>query len=161
MMNIKKLDKADYKQLQDSDNDMEINQNHVILGFIDFDFNPDEITEKLELNPLSIARKGEEYFVGKRKVKKTWECNHWDYELKTITNDFIGETINDFFETVIEPRFEIIKDISSKSEITRLIIVQYYYTGCNPGYSLNKKEVKMLAEINAEIDIDIYCLNED
>ena len=161
MMNIKRLDKDDYKKLKDSDNDLEINQNHIILRFIDFDFNPDEITEKLGLAPLSIARKGEDYFVGKRKVKKTWEYNHWDYELKTKTNDFIGETISKFFETMIEPRLDMIKEISRKCEITRLIIVQYYYSGCNPGCAFEKSQVKILADIDAEIDMDIYCLSEE
>lgn len=160
-MNIKRLDKDDYKKLQDSVNDLEINQNHVILRFIDFDFNPDEITEKLGLTPLSIARKGEDYFVGKRKVKKTWEYNHWDYELKTKTNEFIGDTIGEFFENIIEPRLDLIKEISSKSDITRLIIVQYYYSGCNPGYAFEKRQVKILADIDAEIDMDIYCLSEN
>ena len=83
-MNLKRLDKADFKKLQGSDNDLEINQNHVILRFIDFNFNPDDITEKLGLKPLSIARQGEDYFVGKRRVKKTWESNHWDYEVNHL-----------------------------------------------------------------------------
>ncbi|MCW3787379.1 DUF4279 domain-containing protein [Plebeiibacterium sediminum] len=160
-MNIKRLDKDDYKKLQGSDNDLEVNQNHVILRFIGFDFDPNEITERLQLKPLSIARKGEDYFVGKRKVKKTWEYNHWDYELKTKTNAFIGETITEFFENIIEPRLELIKEISRKSDITQLIIVQYYYTGCNPGFAFEKKQVKILADINAEIDMDIYCLSKE
>ncbi|MFW5804201.1 MAG: DUF4279 domain-containing protein [bacterium] len=140
---------------------MEVNQNYVILRFIDFDLDPDEITNKLGLKPLSIAKQGEDYYLGKSKVKKTWEFNHWDYEIKTETNNFIGETITDFFKTIIEPRLNKIKEISSKSRITRLIVVQYYYTNCNPGYAFEKEQVKILSDINAEIDIDIYCLSED
>jgi hypothetical protein len=158
-MNLKRLNKEDYKNLQDSE--AEINQNHVILRFIDFDFSPDEITDKLGLIPLSIARKGEDYYVGKRKEKKTWEFNHWDYEIMTKTSNFIGDSINDFFKTVIEPRLHLIKEISDKCKITRLIVVQYYYTSCNPGYSFEKEQIKMLADINAEIDMDVYCLSED
>lgn len=157
MEKLNRLSGGDFKKLQNS----EVNSNHIILRFIGFDFNPDEITEKLGLIPFSLARKGEDYFVGKNKVKKTWEYNHWDYELKTKSNNFIGETINDFFETIIKPRFNLIKEISSNSEITRLIVVQYYYTGCNPGFTFKKEQVKILSSIDAEIDMDIYCLSED
>lgn len=41
-MSIKRLKKEEYKKLHDSDNESGINQNHVILKFINFDFNPDE-----------------------------------------------------------------------------------------------------------------------
>lgn len=75
-MTFKRLDKKDYKNLMGTKVDSEINQNHVILRFIDFDFNPDEITDKLGLKPLSIARQGEEYFVGPQKVLKICEFNH-------------------------------------------------------------------------------------
>lgn len=160
-MNKKRLNKSDFNKLQNSDNESEINQNHVILRFIDFDFNPDEITNKFGLKPLSIARQGEDYFVGKRKVKKTWKFNHWDFELKTKSNEFMGETINEFFKTVIEPRLDLIKEVSDRSKITRLIIIQYYYSGCNPGYVFEKEQIKILASINAEIDMDIYCLSKD
>lgn len=160
-MTFKRLDKKDFKNLMGTKGDIEINKNHVILRFIDFDFNPDEITDKLGLKPLSIARQGEEYFVGPWKVRKIWEFNHWDYELKTKTNDFIGDTIDKFFKETIIPRLNDIKEISQKCRITRLIIVQYYYTSHNPGYGFEKEQIKVLAEINAEVDIDIYCLCED
>ena len=160
-MNIKRLNKEELKKIQNSESELEINQNRIILRFIDFDFNPDEISEKLGLKPLSIARKGEDYFVGKRKFKKTYDCNHWDYEIKIETNDFIGDTVTNFIETIIKPRIELIKEISNTCRITRLIIVQYYYTGCNPGYFFEKEQIKILADINAEIDMDIYCLSDD
>jgi hypothetical protein len=144
-----------------TDSNSQLNQNHIILRFIDFDLDPDEITKNLALEPLSIARKGQEYFVGPKRMKKIWESNHWDYEIKTKTNDFIGETVNLFFDEIIAPRINEIKEISQKSRITRLILVQYYYTGCNPGYGFEKEQVKILADINAEIDMDIYCLSDD
>jgi hypothetical protein len=40
-------------------------------------------------------------------------------------------------------------------------MVQYYYTGHNPGYGFKKEQIKILADINAEIDMDIYCLSKD
>jgi len=160
-MTYKRLDKKDYRKIMETDTNSKINQNHIILRFLDFDFNPVFITKKLGLEPHSIARQGEEYFIGHQKVLKVWEFNHWDYELKTMTNDFIGETVSQFFHEIIVPRLDEIKEISQKSKITRLIIVQYYYRGPNPGYVFEKEQIKILANINAEIDIDIYCISED
>lgn len=159
-MTLKRLDKEDFRKIMGA-SDSEINQNHVILRFINFDLNPDEITQKLGLEPLSIARQGEEYFVGKQRVPKVWEFNHWDFELKTKTNDYIGETVDQFFNETIIPRLNEIKEISQKSSMTKIIIVQYYYTGHNPGYGFEKEKIKILAEINAEIEIDTYCLSVD
>ncbi|MCF8373311.1 MAG: DUF4279 domain-containing protein [Bacteroidales bacterium] len=155
------MKKKDYRKIMGTDSIPKINQNHVILRFIDFDFDPNDITKKLGLKPLSIARQGEEYFVGHKRIRKIWEFNHWDYELKTNTNDFIGDTVDQFFNEIISPRLDEIKEISQKSKTTRLIIVQYYYSGPNPGYGFEKEQVKILAEINAEIDMDIYCLGDD
>ena len=62
-MTYKRLDKKDYKKLMGTA-DSETNQNHLILRFLDFDFDPDLITKKLGLEPLSTGQIGDEYFVG-------------------------------------------------------------------------------------------------
>jgi len=160
-MTFKRLDKKDYKNLMGS-SDSEINRNHLILRFLDFDFDPDLITKKLELEPLSTGQKGDEYFVGPQKqIIKFRECSHWDYEWKIKSNDFIGDLINKFFNEIIIPRLSSIKEICLNCKTIRFIIVQYYYTGHNPGYGFEKEQIKILADINAEIDMDIYCLCED
>ncbi len=160
-MTLKRLDKNDYKKLMGS-TDSEINQNHLTLRFIDFDFAPDLITKKLGLEPLSTGQKGDEYFIGPQKdIPRIRECSHWDYEWKIKTNDFIGDLIDKFFNVIIIPRLKSIKDIGLNCKTTRFLIVQYYYTGHNPGYGFEKEQIKILADINAEIDMDIYCLCDD
>jgi len=161
-MTFKRLDKKDYKKLMGTSNRTEINQNHLRLRFLDFDFDPDLITKKLGLEPLSTGKKGDEYFVGPQKqTSKFRECHHWDYEWKLFSNDFIGDLIDKFFKEIIIPRIDLIKEISLNCTTTRLIIVQYYYTGHNPGYYFEKQHIKILAEISAEVDMDIYCLCDD
>lgn len=160
-MTFKRLDKKDYTKLMGSV-DSKINQNHLILRFIDFDFDPDLITDKLGLAPLSTGQKGDEYFIWPQKdISKIRNCSHWDFEWKLMTNDFIGDLIDKFFKEVITPRLDSIKEIGLNCETTRFLIVQYYYTGHNPGYGFEKEQIKLLADINAEIDMDIYCLCED
>ena len=93
-MTFKRLDKKGYKKLMGSA-DSEINRNHLILRFLDFDFDPDLITKKLGLEPLSTGQRGDEYFVGPQKeISKFRDCSHWDYEWKITTNDFIGDLID-------------------------------------------------------------------
>lgn len=160
-MTFKRLGKKDYKKLMGS-TDSEINRNHLIIRFLDFDFDPDLITKKLELEPLSTGQKGDEYFVGSQKqISKFRECSHWDYEWEIKSNDFIGDLIDKFFKGIIIPRLGSIKEIGLNCKTIRFIIVQYYYTGHNPGYGFEKEQIKILADINAEIDMDIYCLCED
>ena len=160
-MNFKQLNKEDYKKLMGT-SDSETNQNHLILRFLDFDFDPDLISKKLQLEPMSSGLKGEEYFFGPQKqISKFRECNHWDYEWKNYSNDFIGDYIEKFFNEIIIPRLDLIKEISLDCKTIRFIIVQYYYTGHNPGYGFEKNQIKILADINAEVDMDIYCLNKD
>ena len=155
------LDKNDYKKIMHSA-DSEINQNILMLCFLDFDFDPDLITKKLELEPLSTGQKGDEYFVGPQKnIAKFRECSHWDYEWKINSNDFISDLIGNFFNEIIIPRLGSIKEISLNCKTVRFIVVQYYYIGHNPGYGFEKERINILADINAEIDMDIYCLCED
>jgi hypothetical protein len=160
-MTFERLNKKDYKKLMGTDGE-ETNQNHILLQFYDFDFAPDFISQKLDLEPLSTGQKGDEYFVGPQKqISKVRACSHWEYEWKIYSNDFIGEMIDQFFKEIIVPRLDLIKDIAQHCETVRLTIVQYYYTGHNPGYGLSKEQINVLSAMNAEVDMDIYCLGED
>jgi hypothetical protein len=156
-MSIKYLSREDYKKLMEPNDHCNINQIHIALSFIDFEPDPEHISFKLGLKPISTARKGEEYSFSPKKIS---EYNHWEFEKKTKTNDFIGDVINDFISTIIKPRINSIKEISSIVKTTRLSIIQYYYTGNNPGLTLDKIHIKLLSDIEAEIDMDIYCLYE-
>jgi len=160
-MIYKRLEKKEYKKIMGS-SDSEINQSHLVLSFIDFDFDPNLITKKLKLEPTSIGEKGEEYLIGsQKKISKFREISHWDFEWKTQSNDFIGNLIEKFFNEIIIPRISSIKEIGLNCKKIRFTIVQYYYSGHNLGYGFEKEKIKILADINAEIDMDIYCLCED
>ena len=67
-MIFERLKKKDYKKITGTDG-YETNQNHLILRFLDFDFSPDLITDKLGLKPQSAGQKGDEYFLGSQKKK--------------------------------------------------------------------------------------------
>lgn len=141
--------------------DKTTNRNHIIFGFYDFDVHPNEITDSLDLKPTKTGLKGEEYEVGEqRKIEKTRDCNFWEIEVKTLTNDFIGDLVDKFVADVIRDRTKEINKLSNKCQC-KLTVVQYYRDGWNPGYFFSRELIKLLADINAEIDIDTYCLSED
>nr|WP_319399136.1 DUF4279 domain-containing protein [uncultured Carboxylicivirga sp.] len=160
-MNHNRLDKKELNKLKGQTDQPDINQNHFILRFIDFDFDPKIISDRLGLKPSSSGQKGEEYYIGTKKIPRIRDCNHWDIEQKIISNDFIGDLLDLFFKEIIIPRIELLKELKSQCKILRLTMVQYYYTGHNPGFTLTNEQIKILADINAEIDIDVYCLCED
>lgn len=138
----------------------EVNQNHIILGFFEFDFSPDTFTNEMGLEPLDKAVKGDMYFVGSKKnIEKIHEYNIWTHELKIRSNDFIGDIIAKYIDEIIKPRIDIIKRLTKNCNV-QFRIVQYYYEGCNPGIYLKSEHNKILAEINSSIDIDMYCLGE-
>ena len=158
-MTIKRLDPRNYNNLMGTSSGDEINQTHLILGFLDFDFDPALITEKIGLEPLSVGRKGDTYFIGPQKdIPRTRECSHWDYERNAKTNEFAGDLIANFCDEIIRPRVNAIKEIGLGCEITRFTVVQYFRAGRNPGFCFEKEQIEMLANIGAEIDMDIYCL---
>jgi hypothetical protein len=158
---MKKLKKSEYKKLLNTKETPKVNQCHIILGIIEFDFSPEVISKELKLEPYSTGIKGEEYFAGDNKqIRRIRECNYWEYEWKLLTNEFIGDIIERFINEIILPRVEVLKNLSINSEII-FTIVQYYYDGYNPGIFISSKHLKILSEINSSVDIDLYCLSED
>jgi hypothetical protein len=157
---MKKLNKSDFNKLMGKNKTPGVNQNHIILSFFEFDFSPDIFTREMGLEPLEKAVKGDKYFVGSKKdIEKIHEINLWTHELKTNSNDFIGDLIAKYIDEIIEPRVTAIKRLTKKCDV-QLRIVQYYYGGYNPGIYIIPEHNKVLADINSSIDIDIYCLGE-
>jgi len=68
---------------------------------------------------------------------------------------WIGNQIDEFIDNVIKPRQEKIKEIISTCD-SEFSIVQYIYEGCNPGLHFENDRLKIIADIGAEIDVDIY-----
>ena len=143
-----------------TDEDEQTNRIHLILGFMEFECSPDEFTTELQLQPSSTGIRGEEYLLPDGNRKKTRDCNHWEYEWKIRSNEFIGDYLTKFTNEIIKPRIGAIKRMNADC-VTRITIVQYYYTGFNLGIGFEKEEIQILSAIDAEIDIDIYVLTEN
>ncbi|MCW3076361.1 MAG: hypothetical protein JWO32_970 [Bacteroidetes bacterium] len=137
------------------------NENIVELKISDFDTDPKHISDLLDLNPTTTWNKRDEYIFGyKRKgIKKIRENNYWEYRSTNISNDWIGDHIEEFIEEIIIPRKSILKEITDQFH-TELSIVQYMYEGCNPGLYFDKKTIKVFNECGLELNIDLYILSD-
>ena len=67
--------------------------------------------------------------------------------------------ISQFIKEIIIPRKKIFVQLS-KSSYLQFQIVQYYYNSCNPEIVIEKEDNRVLCEIDACLDIDIYCLSD-
>lgn len=139
----------------------QLNEDHIILWFINFDFPHDEISRILGLQPTRIAIKGEEVLLkdstpAGRKHRKTY----WAYEWRFDTVDFIGDAAERFIQEVIGPRINEIRDLAKRCD-AEFKIAQYYYDGFNPGYHFSVDSLKILSEAGLDLDIDVYCFSEE
>ena len=101
----------------------EINQNHIILWFLNFDFPRQEITARLNLQPTRIATKRQEQ-IAVNGVAKISRHTFWEYEWKSESNEFIGDAVERFIEEIIKPRTEYIKSLADNVD-AEFKIVQY------------------------------------
>lgn len=136
-------------------------QHKVALKISEFPYSVDNLTTMLGLQPSETAVKDQEYFIGPphRKIPKRWPFNFWMYQ-ESVEKDqwYIGDQITNFISKIIVPRISILNEIKENCEF-ELGVSQCLYTGCNPGFHLDKKELKILADIDCEIDIDFYVLS--
>ena len=67
--------------------------------------------------------------------------------------------VEEFIASIVEPRKETLKELIAGCR-AELSLVQYYY-GCNPGFHFSQNALRTISYIGAEIDVDIYCFDED
>ena len=159
--NMRKLTRQEFKKLMGHSSIPDTNQNHVKLLIHDFEYHPNQISEKLMIEPHSIGVKDECYEIGPphNRIKKIHEYNYWEHELKLYSNDFIGDIVLKYIADFIKPNMLSLIEIAADSEM-QFSVIQYYYDGCNPGFHFGKGVVKILSDLKASIDIDLYCLSE-
>jgi hypothetical protein len=135
-------------------------QNHTTLKFSGFLQSLEEISERLGLTPTRTWLKGEEYYrgFGEHRKIRIREENFWALDWRRETDQWIQEQIDEFLSVVVAPRKELIKEIS-KECYCEFSVAQYVYNGCNPGFHFSKEVLAQIQFIEAELDMDIYCLS--
>jgi len=142
-------------------NTLRKNENHIELKLFDFDLSHEEISITLGIESTKKWYKDENYSLDSESKKTTRlrKENYWGLEVVTVTNDYIGDQVDDFINTIVIPRTERIKKLTENSW-GEFSIVQYMYDGCNPGFFLEKKQIAILSNCGLGLNVDIYVLSQ-
>lgn len=134
---------------------METNEGRVYFALDGDDFDPDEITEFLGLEPTNIRRKGSR-IRGKLPKYNSWELSteevideHIDvFEMSTQIIDVLNPKIDLIIEAInrykLEPRFQVVLIFSTNEEHS------------TPAIGFEVETTKFLGAIGAFVDIDTY-----
>ena len=134
---------------------METNEGRVYFSFDGDDFDPDEITKFLGLEPTNIMRKGS------RIPGKIPKMNSWELSTDQVTDEYI-----DIYElstqvvSILKPKLDLI--IESKSRFNaepRFQVVLTFSSNeesSTPAIGFEIETTKFLGAIGAFVDIDTY-----
>jgi hypothetical protein len=129
----------------------------VELRVMGFDCHPSEITKLLKLQPTSTWIKGELVSKSGRGIKKNEE-NGWalraDWKSTEQPIDF-SDLFDDLSKRVF-PVKERFAELSKESSIQ--VACCAYIREYAPAFTLDEPTIRLLADINASVDFDIYCL---
>jgi Domain of unknown function (DUF4279) len=129
----------------------EISVDFLLTGF---EISPEEITNAIGIEPTKSWHIGET--IGKSKIKR--KKNGWTLSSGLDKSSELEEHLSALFEQ-LQARWTIFTSLCAKydSEISCAV---YCYEAQGPSIHFNKEVVKYIAELNAEIDVDYYCLDD-
>lgn len=133
------------------------NEISVAFTLTDFDCDPKEITERVGITPTKTWIIGD--FINKKKTMQ-YEYNGWKVHSKLEKNADLETHIISVLEQ-LKPAWKSLVKIS-QSYYTEISCAIYIYSDTErPGIHLSKQIIQKIAELNAEIDVDIYNLKDE
>ncbi len=134
---------------------MAINEGRVYFALDGDNFEPDELTQFLEIEPTSVMRKGSN-IPDKLPPKSSWELS-----TENVVNNYID--VFDMATSIIEqlkPKKKMILDAINRFNLSpRLEVVLWFSVNeehSTPAIGFEVDTIKFLGEIGAFIDIDTY-----
>jgi hypothetical protein len=122
----------------------------VELTFTDFDSTPSELTDLTGLTPSKTWIAGDSI----ERSKRRYPSNGWRLSSQKIVAA-IEAGVDALFEQ-IAPNWEALRELSRECNVELSILVK-----CGeqvPPMHFRADQIERLAELSAEIDIDLYCL---
>ena len=131
---------------------MKTNEGSVYFDLDGDEFNHDELTKFLGIDPSRIVVKGET--VSGRQPKKSY----WQLSTENVVNDYID--IYEMASSIIyklKAKKDLIVEAKSKFNLTaRLEVVLMISSNEKPAIGFEVGTIKFLSEVGALIDIDTY-----
>lgn len=133
----------------------EIKCEFLIMGFED----GNEITSLLGINPTEIISKGDVKREDPAGINPPLlhDQNYW--VLRTENPGSESEELLDLLLAKLRPKSKEILELSKKTNLEISIFGSVYHS--QVGIHLSKSQLKELADLNIELDFDIYSLEED
>ena len=136
---------------------MRKNEGRVYFSFDGDNFNPNEITKLLQIQPTSIRLKNS---LPSGKLPK---FSSWMFSSNNIVDEVIDiYEMTTFLVKTLEPKIEVINEIRQKFNVTtRLEVVLSFSTNeeiSTPTIGFDTTTINFLAKVGAFIDIDTYLL---
>ena len=119
------------------------------------EFDPDEVTAKVSINPTESWRKGD--LISARGTRRHKE-NGWSVYSKIEKSADLEEHINSVLEQ-LQPGWSDLRELC-KFYAAEIACVIYYRSGSVPAIHFDKSIVEKVHQLNAEIDVDFYILAE-
>lgn len=122
------------------------------------DFEPDDISKELCLNPCKTWKKGEKRKYLGRYTKGIYNFSLWEFgRIEKVNNVFVDEQMKDTIAPLFE-KIDILNQLKQKYELTYVLeVVPKLYTVINkPILSPPKKVVEFCYLTETSIDMDYY-----
>ncbi len=134
---------------------MNTNEGRVYFALDGDDFDPDEVTTFLGIEPTSIKRKGS---IIPGKVPK---MNSWELSTDNIVNDYIDvfEMSTELVNKLKDKKVLILQAKERFNVLPRFEVVLYFSINeehSTPAIGFEVETVEFLGEIGALVDIDTY-----
>jgi hypothetical protein len=126
----------------------------VVFG-VSGEFDPDQLTELLCLDPTEIRRLGEDTPTGRAKVRKT----SWCIEQVRYGDSSIEDAVCAMLEQIWRRRAEIVQFSTNWPVSIDLVVTVRFYED-RPLYSLSPPTMRRISDLGATFGLDIYDLSE-
>ena len=128
----------------------------VYLRISGFSCDPSAITEILGIQPDKVWRKGD-------LLMHTEKFKHKDngWEIKSVSSDtiYLESHITDILKTALPVRDKF-KNLPVGSSVMLTCGVSFSPDSAIPSIFLDTETLRFLGEINADIDVDLYCVED-
>ena len=134
---------------------MATNEGRVYFALDGDDFNPDDVTRLLDIEPTSVMRKWSKI------PNKVPAKNSWELSTDNVVNDFIDVfAMADSIVEMLKPKKQkIMEAIERFSLVPRLEVVLWFSVDEEhetPAIGFEPNTIKFLGDIGAFIDVDTY-----
>jgi len=128
------------------------NEGRVHFSLAGYNFNPDDVTRILGIEPTAVDRAGAQGELDKPVISS------WEISTEIFTDDLdVYELTNELIKK-IEPKkdklMELIKQLNLSPRVGVVLLISPDQEGTSPDVGFGARAIRFLAEIGAFIDID-------